>query len=138
MRPALAAAIVLIAGTALADTQTLTAEVWVDNWFEMHVNGEKIVEDSVPITTERSFNAETVTFSADLPMTIAIMAKDFKENDTGLEYIGSRRQQTGDGGMIAQFRDAATGEIVAVTDFHRERMHSVHRRSAPNPAATRD
>ncbi|MFC2153790.1 nuclear transport factor 2 family protein [Actinomycetota bacterium] len=29
-------------------------------------------------------------------------------------------------------------EIVAVTDFHRERMHSVHRRSAPNPAATRD
>ena len=115
-RAALLAILVSNAGTALAESRTLTAEIWVDNWFEMYADGEKVLEDSVPITTERSFNAETVTFTAELPLTIAIVAKDFKENDSGLEYIGTRRQQTGDGGMIAQLTDAETGEVVAVTD----------------------
>ncbi|CTQ48542.1 hypothetical protein [Jannaschia donghaensis] len=112
----LTAALALTTGLAAADPQTLTVDVWADNWFAMHVNGTLVVEDSVPITTERSFNAETVTFTADLPMTVAFEVKDFKENDTGLEYIGTDRQQMGDGGMIAQFLDAATGETVAVTD----------------------
>jgi hypothetical protein len=116
MRILLTTALILTAGSACAETRSLTADIWVDNWFEMYVNGAKVIEDSVPITTERSFNAETVTFSADLPITIAILAKDFKENDSGLEYIGSNRQQMGDGGMIAQFRDRATGKVVAVTD----------------------
>ena len=110
------AALILNAGAAIAEPKAVSADIWVDNWFEMHVNGTKVVEDSVPITTERSFNAETATFTADLPMTIAIMAKDFKENDTGLEYIGTDRQQMGDGGMIAQFHDAATGTLLAVTN----------------------
>ncbi|MGO4907334.1 PEBP family protein [Pseudorhodobacter sp. W20_MBD10_FR17] len=116
MRALLTAALILTATTALAEPKSVTADIWVDNWFEMYVNGEKVIEDSVPITTERSFNAETTTFSSDLPMTIAIMAKDFKENDSGLEYIGTNRQQMGDGGMIAQFHDAATGALVAATD----------------------
>lgn len=116
MRYLCATALTLTAGMAIADPQTLTADIWVDNWFAMYVNGDLVVEDSVPITTERSFNAETITFTADLPMTITFEAKDFKENDTGLEYIGTNRQQTGDGGMIAQFRDAGTGDIIAVTD----------------------
>lgn len=116
MRYILATAFTLTAGMATAETQTLKADVWADNWFAMYANGSLVVEDSVPITTERSFNAETVTFTADLPMTIAFEVKDFKENDTGLEYIGTNRQQMGDGGMIAQFLDAATGETVAVTD----------------------
>jgi hypothetical protein len=42
-----------------------------------------------------------------------LVAKDFKENDTGLEYIGTRKQQLGDGGLIAQFRDARTGTLIA-------------------------
>lgn len=99
----------------LADARSLTADVWVDNWFEMYVNGEKVVEDSVSITTERSFNAETVTFTTELPAQIAIQAKDFKENDTGLEYIGTRRQQMGDGGMIFQIKDAESGDIISVS-----------------------
>ncbi|OSP53787.1 hypothetical protein BV911_16085 [Pseudoruegeria sp. SK021] len=68
------------------------------------------------ITTERSFNAETATFTVALPAVIAIEAKDFKENESGLEYIGTGRQQMGDGGMIAQFKDALTGQVLAVTD----------------------
>lgn len=91
------------------------AEVWVDNWFEMYVDGEKVLEDSVPITTERSFNAETITLPGTRPMIVAIKAMDFKENDSGLEYIGTPRQQMGDGGLIAQFRDAQTGQVLAAT-----------------------
>ncbi|MEM7709508.1 MAG: PEBP family protein [Pseudomonadota bacterium] len=116
MRIFLTATLALIAGPALAESRTITADIWADNWFAMSVNGMEVVEDSVPITTERSFNAETVTFTADLPMTIAIKAMDFKQDDTGLEYIGTNRQQMGDGGLIAQFQDGETGEVVAATD----------------------
>ena len=92
-----------------------TADVWADNWFSLYVNGKLVGEDSVPITTERSFNAERISFEATYPLTIAIVAKDFKENDTGLEYIGTGRQQMGDGGLIAQITDTATGKVVAAT-----------------------
>ncbi|MGA9596107.1 MAG: PEBP family protein [Acidimicrobiia bacterium] len=95
---------------------SFTAEVWADNWFALYVDGELVGEDSVPITTERSFNSETITFEATYPFTIGIEAKDFKETDSGLEYIGTDRQQMGDGGMIAQITDNATGQVVAVTD----------------------
>lgn len=91
-------------------------EIWVDNWFSLALNGEPLIEDSVAYNTERSFNAERVTFAANLPMTLAFEVRDFKENDTGLEYVGTDRQQMGDGGMIAQFRDAATGNILGATD----------------------
>lgn len=94
----------------------LVGEVWVDNWFTLYVGGTKLIEDSVPITTERSFNAERVTFSTNLPTVIAFELRDFMENETGLEYIGTNRQQLGDGGAIAQFRDAGSGDLVAVTD----------------------
>ena len=99
-----------------AVASTFKAEVWADNWFAMSVNGTKVGEDSVPITTERSFNAETFTFRASYPLTIAIEAKDFKETDSGIEYIGQGRQQMGDGGLIAQITDTSTGKVVAVTN----------------------
>ncbi len=70
----------------------------------------------MPITTERSFNAETFTFEATYPLTIGIEAKDFKETDSGIEYIGQPNQQMGDGGLIAQITDESTGEVVAVTN----------------------
>ena len=91
------------------------AEIWADNWFALYVNGDLVGEDSIPITTERSFNAETIVFTAAYPLTIAIEAKDFKETDSGLEYIGERNQQMGDGGIIAQITDLSSGKVVAVT-----------------------
>ncbi len=94
--------------------ESYEADVWADNWFEMRVNGERVAEDSVPITTERSFNAESFSFEAERPFVIGLVAKDFKENDTGLEYIGTRRQQMGDGGVILQIRNAV-GETVLVS-----------------------
>ena len=94
----------------------IRAEIWVDNWFSMAINGQPLIEDSVAYKTERSFNAERVTFRAELPMTVAFEFRDFMENDTGLEYIGSNRQQIGDGGAIAQFTNVDTGAVIAVTD----------------------
>lgn len=91
------------------------AEVWADNWFSLHVGERFVGEDSVPITTERSFNAETLRFKAEYPLTLNFIVKDFKENDTGLEYIGSPRQQIGDGGFIMQITDTTTNKVVAVS-----------------------
>lgn len=93
-----------------AGAHTVRGEVWVDNWFRFFVDGKPLAEDSVPLTTERSFNAERFDFQVDYPMTLAFEFRDFMENATGLEYIGTRRQQMGDGGAIAQFTDLAAGK----------------------------
>lgn len=91
-------------------------EVWADNWFSLYVNGQKITEDSVPITTERSFNAERFNFKADYPMTIAVELRDYAQNETGLEYIGTNRQQMGDGGAIFQFTNTANRKLIAASN----------------------
>ena len=98
---------------AVADAD-FSVEIWVDNWMAVYVNGELIGEDSVSITTERSFNKEIFAFDAELPFTLAVEAKDFKETDSGLEYIGENNQQMGDGGLIAQVKDS-TGAVIAVS-----------------------
>lgn len=117
------AGVVSAATTAAATGSTLPeamlksfkAQMWADNWFSLYVNEAYVGEDSVPITTERSFNSETLSFKASYPFELNFIIKDFKQNDTGLEYIGSTKQQMGDGGFIAQITDTSTGKIVAVT-----------------------
>ncbi|MBS1797045.1 MAG: PEBP family protein [Acidobacteria bacterium] len=108
--------VLAVSAAAQAGKVRIRAEVWADNWFAFYLGEKFVKEDSVPITTERSFNAETFTFDAEYPLVLNFVVKDFKENDTGLEYIGTRRQQMGDGGLIAQFTDADTGALVAVTN----------------------
>ena len=106
-------------GAPPASTAILTPfqlDAWADNWFAAYLGEELIVEDSVSITTERSFNAETATFEASYPLNLNFILKDFKENDTGLEYIGTSRQQMGDGGFIMQLTDLSTGDVVAVSN----------------------
>ncbi len=104
-----------------------TASVWADNWFALYVNGQLVGQDSVPFETIRSFNSDTISFRAAYPLTIAVVTKDYVENDSGLEYIGSLFgfarlwdgftlfQQMGDGGFIAQISETQSGEIVATT-----------------------
>jgi hypothetical protein len=96
-------------------TSTFVAEVWADNWFSLYVNGTLVGQDSVPVTTERSFNSETIEFTATYPLTIAMVTKDFKQDDSGLEYIGTDRQQMGDGGFIVQITDSTSARVVART-----------------------
>jgi hypothetical protein len=115
---------------------TIKGEVWADNWFALY-NGETLIkEDSVPITTERSFNSESFTFQASYPLYLNFVVKDYKANDTGLEYIGTPKQQMGDGGFVAQFTDVATGKIIAVTN-EKAKVMVVHK--APlNPTCSKE
>ena len=101
--------------TTTSQKFTFVAEVWADNWFALYINGVLVGQDSVSITTEKSFNAEKISFTASYPFVIGMVTKDFIQNDTGLEYIGSGRQQIGDGGFIAQFTNTSTGKVVAYT-----------------------
>ena len=99
-----------------AGSVSITGDVWADNWFALYLGEELLLEDSVSITTERSFNAESFSFNADYPIQLNFVFKDFKENDSGLEYIGARNQQMGDGGFIAQFLDSNSGELIAASN----------------------
>ena len=103
------------AKAATSKSISFQAEVWADNWFSLYINGKKVGEDSVPITTERSFNSEKIKFSATYPFTIGVIAKDFTENASGLEYIGKPNQQIGDGGFVLQIRDLQSGNVIAAT-----------------------
>ncbi|CAN2224577.1 YbhB/YbcL [Candidatus Nanopelagicaceae bacterium] len=104
------------ASAATSKAINFQAEIWVDNWFSLYINGKQVGQDSVPITTEKSFNSEKIKFTATYPFTVGLMVKDFTENASGLEYIGKANQQIGDGGAIAQIRDLSTNKVVLVTD----------------------
>jgi hypothetical protein len=117
-------------------------EAWADNWFAMYIGDELIAEDSESITTERSFNAEAFSFDGEYPLVLSFILKDFKENDTGLEYIGSDKQQMGDGGFIAQIKDASSGKVIGASSstwkckaIHRAPMNKTCEKDA-NPAQT--
>ena len=90
-------------------------EVWADNWFSAYVDSNYVGEDSVPITTEKSFNSQTLGFEASYPFDLNFIVKDYKQNDTGLEYIGTPNQQIGDGGFIMQLTDTTSGKVIAVS-----------------------
>ena len=114
MKHFIGGALTLFAATAVT-AETFKADVWADNWFALYADGSLVGQDQISINTERSFNAESFTFTETRPFTLALMAKDYKENDTGLEYIGTRKQQMGDGGLILQIKDAS-GETVVVSN----------------------
>ena len=95
---------------------SFTAEVWADNWFALYVNGKKVGEDSVSITTQKSFNSEIIKFTATYPLTIGFIAKDYVQSSSGLEYIGMPNQQIGDGGLIFQITETISKKLVGISD----------------------
>jgi hypothetical protein len=110
--------LVVAAGCSAAEPEkyTIRADVYADNWYAIYVGDELVAEDSVAYNTERSFNADSVTFDIELPAQLNFILKDFKEDDSGLEYIGTNRQQIGDGGFAAQFFDAGTDKLIAFSN----------------------
>jgi hypothetical protein len=135
----LAVSLTLACACSVSSADTLKADVWADNWFALYAGDDLIKEDSVPYNTERSFNKESFEFDVEFPVSLSFVIKDFKENDTGLEYIGSPRVQMGDGGFSAQFFDAVSGKLVAVSSdqwrclaIHRAPLNKSCERS-PNP-----
>jgi len=103
-------------GAISPKTYSFQAEGWSDNWFSLYVNGKKVGEDPVPITTIKSFNSTKIKFSASYPFTLGVVVKDYVENSSGLEYIGLPNQQIGDGGFSLQVRDLTSNKIVATTN----------------------
>jgi hypothetical protein len=92
-----------------------TAQVGADNWFSLCVGETRVGEDSVPVITERSFNAETLSFSASYAFVLNVIVKDYKQNHTDLEYTSLTNQQTGDSEFIVQVTDTTTGKVVAAS-----------------------
>ena len=108
--------VLLLTTSMSVQAQTINADVWADNWYALYVGEELVKEDSVPFNTERSFNKDSFSFATTYPAQLNLIIKDFKENDSGLEYIGSSRVQIGDGGFAAQFFDADSNEAIAVSN----------------------
>lgn len=78
---------------------TIRANVYADNWFVLYVNGELVAVDSIAFIPH---NVISVDLLPKYPMTIAVMAKDNADPETGMEYANS---SVGDAGFILKFAD---------------------------------
>lgn len=78
---------------------TIKANVYADNWFSLYVNGELVAVDSIKFIPH---NVVSVDLLPSYPMTIAVMAKDNADPQTGMEYANTN---IGDGGFILKFGD---------------------------------
>jgi len=80
-------------------TDTVRATIYADNWFQLYINGNLVAVDSISFIPH---NVVSVDILPEYPMTIAVMAKDNADPDTGLEYENTN---LGDGGFILKFGD---------------------------------
>lgn len=75
------------------------AAIYADNWFQLYINGNLVAVDSISFIPH---NVVAVEILPEYPMTIAVMAKDNADPETGLEYNNTN---LGDGGFILKFSD---------------------------------
>lgn len=78
---------------------TIRANIYADNSFRLYVNGELVAVDSISFVPH---NVISVDLLPAYPMTIAVMAIDNADPETGMEYANT---QIGDGGFILKFGD---------------------------------
>lgn len=78
---------------------TIRANVYADNTFELHVNGTLVAVDSISFIPH---NVISVDLLPAYPMTIAVLAKDNFDPRTGMEYANTN---IGDAGFILKFSD---------------------------------
>jgi hypothetical protein len=94
-------------------TETFTAYLFADNYFELFVNGKLIAVDPVVFNP---FNSSVVRFKAERPFTVAVKMVDWEETlGIGVEYNRGTNLHAGDGGFVAQIQDA-DGKTIAITD----------------------
>lgn len=84
---------------------TIHGSVYADNWFMLYVNGRLVAVDSIDFLPH---NVVSLDLLPEYPMTIAVMAKDNADPQTGCEY----GDHIGDGGFILKFADGT------ITDAH--------------------
>lgn len=105
-----------LAGVPLMDaggSEEFVAYIFADNYFELHINGKLIAIDPVPFTP---FNSNVVRFTAERPVTVAVMMVDWEENlGLGSENNRGKAFHPGDGGLVAHIQDA-NGKTVSITD----------------------
>ncbi len=82
---------------SLADA--IRANVYADNWFMLYVNGQLVAVDSIAFIPH---NVVSVDILPSYPMTIAVLAKDNADANTGMEYANTN---IGDGGFVLKFGD---------------------------------
>lgn len=82
---------------SIADT--IKANVYADNTFELYINGELVAVDSIRFIPH---NVVSVDILPAYPMTIAVMAKDNADAKTGMEYANT---SIGDAGFVLKFGD---------------------------------
>ena len=80
-------------------TDTARANVYADNNFQLYINGELTAVDSISFIPH---NVVSVDILPRYPMTIAVLARDNADPQTGMEYANTN---IGDGGFILKFGD---------------------------------
>jgi len=80
-------------------SDTVRANVYADNWFMLYINGELVAVDSIRFLPH---NVISVDVLPQYPMTLAVMAKDNADPQTGMEYANT---QIGDAGFILKLGD---------------------------------
>jgi len=103
---------------------TIKANVYADNWFEMYINGELVAVDSIRFIPH---NVVSVDLLPAYPMTIAVMAKDNADPKTGMEYANTN---IGDAGFILKFGD---GTVTNARWKARSFSHGPVNRDTKNP-----
>ncbi len=94
-------------------SEVFIAYVFADNYFEFYVNGDLLAVDPVPFTP---FNANIIKFSADRPVSLAVMGVDWEENlALGSEKGRGSAYSPGDAGIVMHIQNI-DGETVAITD----------------------
>lgn len=78
---------------------TIKANIYADNTFELYINGEITAVDSIKFIPH---NVISVDVLPKYPMTIAVLARDNADPKTGMEYANTN---IGDGGFILKFGD---------------------------------
>ena len=78
---------------------TLKVNVYADNTFTLYINGELVATDPIKFVPH---NVVSVEYLPTYPMTIAVLAEDNADPETGMEYADTT---IGDGGFILKFSD---------------------------------
>ena len=92
-------AFAVITAIAQNSESTITGTIFADNNFTLYVNGKEVARDPVEIIPHNAVNV-TFTVPKDEDIVIAIEARDWANDTTGLEY---ENRCVGDGGFRAMF-----------------------------------
>ena len=102
--------------------------MYADNWCKLYINGNLVAVDSISFIPH---NVISLDLLPEYPMTIAVMAKDNADPETGMEYDNTN---IGDGGFILKFSD---GTVTSSDWKAKNFFHGPVNRDIKNPTVTK-